>query len=184
MLVMTWSLFGAIGATVWAVQMLWIPVTAAGIINGIGHYWGYRNFEAPTRRRNIVPWGIVIGGEELHNNHHAYATSAKLSVKSYEFDIGWLYIRTLELLGLATVRKTAPQIRLGAVKPVADDKTLEAIIANRYEVMANYARSLRHASRAEVGRLKSEGAKRRRAGPACARRAAGCTATTTRFRTP
>ena len=158
MLIINLMLFGAIGATVWAVQMLWIPITAAGIVNGIGHYWGYRNFEAPDASRNVSPWGIVIGGEELHNNHHTYPTSAKLSVKPYEFDIGWAYIRGLEMLGLAKVRKTAPQIRLGAVKPVADDKTLEAIIANRYEVMANYARSLRHASRAEVARLKSEGA--------------------------
>ena len=158
MLILDLALFGAIGATVWAVQMLWIPITAAGIVNGIGHYWGYRNFEAPDASRNVSPWGIVIGGEELHNNHHTYPTSAKLSVKPYEFDIGWAYIRGLEMLGLATVRKTAPQIRLGAVKPVADDKTLEAIIANRYEVMANYARSLRRASRAEVARLKSEGA--------------------------
>jgi stearoyl-CoA desaturase (Delta-9 desaturase) len=158
MLIIDLLLFGAIGAAVWAVQMLWIPITAAGIVNGIGHYWGYRNFEAPDASRNVSPWGIVIGGEELHNNHHTYPTSAKLSVKPYEFDIGWAYIRGLEMLGLATVRKTVPQIKLGAVKPVADDKTLEAIIANRYEVMANYARSLRHASRAEVARLKSEGA--------------------------
>ena len=158
MLIINLMLFGAVGAAVWAVQMLWIPITAAGIVNGIGHYWGYRNFEAPDASRNVSPWGIVIGGEELHNNHHTYPTSAKLSVKPYEFDIGWAYIRGLEMLGLATVRKTVPQIKLGAVKPVADDKTLEAIIANRYEVMANYARSLRHASRAEVARLKSEGA--------------------------
>ena len=158
LLIINLMLFGAIGATVWAVQMLWIPITAAGIVNGIGHYWGYRNFEAPDASRNVSPWGIVIGGEELHNNHHTYPTSAKLSVKPYEFDIGWAYIRGLEMLGLAKVRKTVPQIRLGAVKPVADGKTLEAIIANRYEVMANYARSLRHASRAEVARLKSEGA--------------------------
>ena len=158
MLIIDLFLFGAIGAAVWAVQMLWIPITAAGIVNGIGHYWGYRNFEAPDASRNVSPWGIVIGGEELHNNHHTYPTSAKLSVKPFEFDIGWAYIRGLEMLGLAKVRKTAPQIRLGAVKPVADGQTLEAIIANRYEVMANYARSLRRASRAEVARLKSEGA--------------------------
>jgi stearoyl-CoA desaturase (delta-9 desaturase) len=157
MLIIDLFLFGAIGAAVWAVQMLWIPITAAGIVNGIGHWWGYRNFEAPDASRNVSPWGIVIGGEELHNNHHTYPTSAKLSVKPYEFDIGWLYIRGLEALGLATVRKTPPQLRLGEVKAVADDKTLEAIIANRYEVMANYARSLRRASRAEVARLKSEG---------------------------
>ncbi len=158
MLIIDLLLFGAIGAAVWAVQMLWIPITAAGIVNGIGHWWGYRNFEAPDASRNVSPWGIVIGGEELHNNHHTYPTSAKLSVKPYEFDIGWAYIRGLEMLGLAAVRKTPPQLKLGTVKPVADGKTLEAIIANRYEVMANYARSLRRASGAEVARLKSEGA--------------------------
>ena len=158
MLIIDLMLFGAIGATVWAVQMLWIPITAAGVINGIGHWWGYRNFEAPDASTNIGPWGIIIGGEELHNNHHTYPTSAKLSVKSYEFDIGWAYIRGLEMLGLATVRKTPPLLKLGTIKPVADDKTLEAVIANRYEVMAKYARNLRHASRAEVQRLASEGA--------------------------
>ena len=100
------------GATIWAVQMLWIPITAAGIINGIGHYWGYRNFEAADASRNIMPWGIIIGGEELHNNHHTYPTSAKLSVKPYEFDIGWAYIRGLEMMGLAKVRKT-PRAQLG-----------------------------------------------------------------------
>jgi len=157
MLIADLFLFGGIGATVWAVQMLWIPVTAAGIVNGIGHFWGYRNFEAPDASRNVMPWGIVIGGEELHNNHHTYPTSAKLSVKPYEFDIGWLYIRVLQPLGLATVRKTPPQLKLGAIKPVADGQTLEAIIANRYEVMANFSRSLRHASAAELARLKSEG---------------------------
>jgi len=158
MLIINLFLFGAAGAAVWAVQMVWIPITAAGIVNGIGHWWGYRNFEAPDASRNVSPWGIIIGGEELHNNHHTYPTSAKLSVKPYEFDIGWAYIRGLEMLGLATVRKTAPQMKLGSVRPVADDKTLEAIIANRYEVMANYARGLRRASRAEIARLKSEGA--------------------------
>ena len=157
MLIVDLFLFGAIGATVWAVQMLWIPITAAGIVNGIGHWWGYRNFETSDASRNFLPWGLIIGGEELHNNHHTYPTSANLSVKPYEFDIGWLYIRGLEMLGLATVRKTAPRLKLGAVTLVTDDKTLEVIIANRYEVMADYARSLRRASRAEVRRLKSEG---------------------------
>jgi stearoyl-CoA desaturase (delta-9 desaturase) len=157
MLLIDLLLFGAIGASVWALQMAWIPITAAGIINGIGHWWGYRNFEAPDASTNVSPWGIIIGGEELHNNHHTYPTSAKLSVKPYEFDIGWAYIRGLEILGLAKVRKTPPMLRLGSVKPVADDKTLEAIIANRYEVMAKYARNLRYASRAEVVRLKAEG---------------------------
>ncbi|HEY2926182.1 DesA family fatty acid desaturase [Piscinibacter sp.] len=157
-LIIDLMLFGAIGAAVWAVQMLWIPITAAGIINGIGHWWGYRNFEAPDASTNVSPWGIIIGGEELHNNHHTYPTSAKLSVKSYEFDIGWMYIRGLEMLGLAKVRKTPPMLKLGSIKPVADSKTLEAVIANRYEVMAKYAKHLRGACRAELARLKAEGA--------------------------
>ena len=156
MLIVDLLLFGAVGATVWAVQMLWIPVTAAGIINGIGHFWGYRNFEAPDASANVSPWGILIGGEELHNNHHTYPTSAKLSVKKYEFDIGWAYIRALEVLGLAKVRKTAPTLKLGEIRP-ADGKTLEAVIAHRYEVMAKYARNLRQACAAEIDRLKAEG---------------------------
>jgi stearoyl-CoA desaturase (delta-9 desaturase) len=159
MLIIDLALFGAIGLTVWAVQMLWIPVTAAGIINGLGHWWGYRNFEAADASTNLSPLGLIIGGEELHNNHHTYPTSAKLSVKKYEFDIGWAYIRGLELLGLATVRKTPPRLALGAVKPVADSKTLEAVIANRYEVMAKYAKELRRATGAELARLKAQGAK-------------------------
>jgi stearoyl-CoA desaturase (delta-9 desaturase) len=151
-------LFGAIGAAVWAVQMLWIPITAAGVINGIGHYWGYRNFEAPDASTNVLPWGIVIGGEELHNNHHTYPTSAKLSVKPYEFDIGWMYIRLLEMAGLAKVRKTPPKLELGSIRPVADNQTLEAIIANRYEVMAKYAKELRAAVAGELERMKQQGA--------------------------
>ncbi|HEX4509153.1 MAG TPA: fatty acid desaturase, partial [Burkholderiaceae bacterium] len=150
--------FGAIGATVWAVQMVWIPVTAAGVINGIGHFWGYRNFEATDASRNIVPWGVLIGGEELHNNHHTYPTSAKLSVKPYEFDIGWAYIRALEVMRLAKVRKTPPQLRLGPARPVADGETLEALIANRYEVMAKYAREMRRACGAELKGLRAQGA--------------------------
>jgi len=151
-------LFGVLGLTVWAIQMVWIPITAAGIINGLGHWWGYRNFEAQDASTNVSPWGILIGGEELHNNHHTYPTSAKLSVKPYEFDIGWAYIRGLEMLGLAKVRKTPPMLKLGNIKPVADSKTLEAVIANRYEVMAKYAGGLRDACRVEFKRLKSEGA--------------------------
>jgi stearoyl-CoA desaturase (Delta-9 desaturase) len=154
MLIVNLALFGALGLTVWAVQMLWIPVTAAGIINGVGHFWGYRNFEAPDASTNISPWGILIGGEELHNNHHTYPTSAKLSVKPYEFDIGWLYIRLLSMLGLAKVKKTPPKLAYGDIQPVADEKTLEALIANRYEVMAAYARQLRAACRQDIQSLK------------------------------
>ena len=153
MLIVDLALFGALGLTVWAVQMMWIPVTAAGIINGAGHYWGYRNFEAHDASTNLVPWGIIIGGEELHNNHHTYPTSAKLSVKPYEFDLGWAYIRILQALGLASVKKTAPKLAFGDIQPVADEKTLEAVIANRYEVMANYARQLRLELKQEIAAL-------------------------------
>ena len=149
-------LFGAIGATVWAVQMAWIPWWATGVINGIGHYWGYRNFEAPDASTNVSPWGVLIGGEELHNNHHTYPTSAKFSVKAYEFDIGWLYINVMQKLGLATVRKTPPRLALGEIKAVADDQTLEALIANRYEVMARYATELRRAVAGELDRIKAQ----------------------------
>ncbi|MDQ2780153.1 MAG: transposase, partial [Pseudomonadota bacterium] len=122
-----------------------------------GHWWGYRNFEASDASTNLLPWGILIGGEELHNNHHTYPTSAKLSAKRYEFDIGWMYIRLLEMAGLATVRKTTPRLELGAVKAVADGKTLEAVIANRYEVMAGYATNVKAAVAAELTRLKAQG---------------------------
>ena len=122
MLIVDLALFGALGLTVWAVQMMWIPVTAAGIINGAGHYWGYRNFEAPDASTNLVPWGIIIGGEELHNNHHTYPTSAKLSVKPYEFDLGWAYIRILQFVGLASVKKTPPKLAFVTSNPLQTKK--------------------------------------------------------------
>ena len=153
MLIINVALFGVLGLTVWAIQMIWIPITAAGIINGIGHWWGYRNFEATDASTNVSPWGILIGGEELHNNHHTYPTSAKLSVKPYEFDIGWMYITMLRSVGLASVKKLPPKMAFGDVKPVADEKTLEAIIANRYEVMAGYAREMRAACKREIEAL-------------------------------
>ncbi|GKS85722.1 fatty acid desaturase [Acidovorax sp. SUPP1855] len=155
MLIINLVLFGGLGATVWAVQMLWIPFWAAGVVNGIGHFWGYRNFEAQDASTNLVPWGVVIGGEELHNNHHTYPTAAKFSVKPYEFDIGWMYISLMRAVGWATVKKVPPKLRLGAVKPVADEHTLEALIANRYEVMAGYARGVRQACREELAALKA-----------------------------
>jgi len=153
MLVIDVALFGVIGLSVWAVQMAWIPITAAGIINGAGHYWGYRNFEAPDASTNVSPWGIIIGGEELHNNHHTYPTAAKFSVKPYEFDIGWGYIRALEMVGLAKVKKVPPKLQFGAIQPVADEKTLEALIAHRYEVMAGFALELRRTAQAEMVRM-------------------------------
>jgi stearoyl-CoA desaturase (delta-9 desaturase) len=159
-LVINVLLFGAIGLTVFAVQMLWIPITAAGIINGIGHFWGYRNWDCPDASRNIVPWGIVIGGEELHNNHHAYASSAKLSSKWYEFDIGWMYIRIFSMLGLARVRRLAPTPRFTTARPVVDVQTLQAVIAHRYDMMAAFAESLRRTCAEEARRLGEAGPQR------------------------
>lgn len=154
MLVLDLTMFGAIGLTIWAVQMAWIPVNAAGIINGAGHFWGYRNYACADASTNIVPWGIFIGGEELHNNHHAYATSAKLSSKWYELDIGWLYIQILASFNLAQVKKLAPQVRLDSNKTVCDLETLQAVITHRYEVMSKYAGSLKKTYSAEISRLK------------------------------
>lgn len=128
-------LFGPIGITMWAVQMSWIPVMAAGVINGVGHYWGYRNFSPDDQSRNIFPWGIIIGGEELHNNHHTYPTSAKLSSKWYEFDIGWMYIRILEMFGLAEVKKVPPKMLIDTSKIVCDKQTLEAVCTLRFLVL-------------------------------------------------
>ncbi len=150
-------LFGPIGLTIWAVQMLWIPVTAAGIINGIGHFNGYRNFQTEDASTNIVPFGILIGGEELHNNHHAYASSARLSNKWYEFDIGWFYICVLEILGLAQVKKVAPSMRIQLPKPSCDLHTLQAVITHRYDVAARFANTLKHACAVEIGKLKERG---------------------------
>jgi stearoyl-CoA desaturase (delta-9 desaturase) len=158
MLIINLMLFGVLGLTVWAIQMAWIPVTAAGVINGIGHYWGYRNFDCKDASTNILPIGIIIGGEELHNNHHTFGTSAKLSAKWYEFDIGWLYISILAALGLAKVKKVAPEPKFDRSKLVADLDTLHAVVANRYDVMAKYARSLRSAWREEVDQIRASSA--------------------------
>jgi len=148
-------LFGPLGLTIWAVQMAWIPITAAGIINGIGHYWGYRNFAAADASTNIIPWGIIIGGEELHNNHHSYASSAKLSSKWYEFDIGWMYIRILKFFGLARIKKIAPQVRFDWAKTRCDLDTLQAVITHRFDVMGKYGAMLKKAYKLEIGKIHS-----------------------------
>jgi len=131
--------FGIVpGALIFITQIAWIPFWAAGVINGVGHYYGYRNSPTGDASTNIVPIGILIGGEELHNNHHAHATAAKFSSRWWEFDIGWLYIRLLETFGLATVRHLAPVPRFAEAKPAPDLQTLKAVIENRYDVLANY----------------------------------------------
>ena len=147
-------LFGLVpGALILAMQIVWIPFWAAGVINGIGHYWGYRHWSTPDASTNIVPLGILIGGEELHNNHHAYPTSAKLSNKWYELDIGWLYIRILDALGLARVKHLAPTPSFCASKIAVDPQTLQAVIACRYDVLARYAKALRRVYAVEMNKL-------------------------------
>ena len=148
-------LFGFIGISIWAIQMAWIPFFAAGIINGVGHYWGYRTFHPEDTSTNIVPWAMLIGGEELHNNHHAYPTSARFSIRWYEFDLGWQYIRALRWLNLAQVKKEAPELRLDTAKTRCDLATVQAVITHRYEVLAKYAKLLSRTCAAEIRELKS-----------------------------
>lgn len=135
-------LFGFIGITIWAVQMIWIPFFAAGVINGVGHWWGYRNFEPSDASTNIVPFGLLIGGEELHNNHHAFASSARFSSKWYEIDLGWYYIRVMQSLGLAKVKKLAPRPMINLTKQGIDIDTLRAVVNNRLHVMSYYTRDV------------------------------------------
>ncbi|MFI8560130.1 delta-9 fatty acid desaturase DesA [Pseudomonas putida] len=138
MAVIDLMLFGTIGITIWAIQMMWIPFWAAGVVNGLGHAIGYRNFECRDAATNLVPWGIVIGGEELHNNHHTYPNSAKLSVKRWEFDMGWAWICLLSVLGLAKVQRVAPIAHRVEGKANLDMDTAMAILNNRFQIMAQY----------------------------------------------
>lgn len=142
MLLINLTLFGVLGLTLWAVQMMWIPLMAAGVVNGLGHAVGYRNFECKDAATNILPWGILIGGEELHNNHHTYPNSAKLSVKKWEFDMGWMWIRLFSLLRLAKVRRVAPVPHRIEGKQTLDLDTARAILNNRFQVMAQYRRTV------------------------------------------
>lgn len=135
-------LFGIPGITIWALQMVWIPIWAAGVINGIGHYWGYRNYECPDAARNVFPIAFFIGGEELHNNHHTFGTSAKFSTKWWEFDIGWFYIKLLSFFRLATVKKTVPQLTTVPGKSAIDAETLKALIINRFQILSRYSKEV------------------------------------------
>jgi stearoyl-CoA desaturase (Delta-9 desaturase) len=166
-LVNVW-LFGLVpGAIMFGIQMAWIPFWAAGVINGVGHFFGYRNYACDDASTNIVPWAVWIGGEELHNNHHAYPSSAKFSQRWYEFDIGWLYISVMRALGLAKVKRLAPKLVLAGAKPACDEDTLSAVIAHRYEVMQRFAKSLKALNRLDAHRL--EIAFRRAARATCAK---------------
>lgn len=141
MLAINLFLLGLPGVTVWAIQMAWIPFFAAGVINGIGHFFGYRNFECPDAATNISPWGILIGGEELHNNHHTFPTSAKLSVKWWEFDIGWLYIKVLSAFGLAKVKRMPPKEMIDRAKNI-DSETVSSVLNGRFPLLARYSKKV------------------------------------------
>ena len=154
MLIINVLVFGPIGLTIWAVQMMWVPFFAAGVVNGLGHYRGYRNFLSNDTSTNIIPWGIIIGGEELHNNHHAYPSSAKLSAKWFEFDIGWFYIRTLEILGLAQVKKTFPKWQIDINKTTPDSASLKSIINQRYFVLMQYVKIMWDKGRIELDNMR------------------------------
>lgn len=142
MAVINLACFGLVGVTIWALQMAWIPLWAAGVVNGIGHYWGYRNYESKDASRNIFPIGFFIGGEELHNNHHAFATSAKFSTKWWEFDMGWMVIRSLQVFGLAKPKRVVPKPKMIPTKTHIDTDTLKAIISYRLQVMSRYTREV------------------------------------------
>lgn len=142
MLLIDLTLFGWAGIAIWLVQMLWIPFWAAGVINGLAHWWGYRNWQTEDASTNISPVGILIGGEELHNNHHAFAASARLSSKWYEFDAGWMYIRLMEIAGMAKVRNVAPRLKINPSKQVVDFDTVSAVLGNRIQVLSNFARQV------------------------------------------
>jgi stearoyl-CoA desaturase (Delta-9 desaturase) len=154
-----WVMFGlGWGTAMWAGIMAWIPVMAAGIINGIGHFWGYRNNNSPDASKNLMPWGLLIGGEELHNNHHTYATSPKFSSRPWEFDLGWAYIQILSFFGLAKARNLPEQTTLLAnAKPIADHETLTALVAARFSLMRHYGKVLKDAVKHERDALQPMG---------------------------
>lgn len=136
------ALFGVVGVAIWAIQMCWIPFWAAGVVNGLGHWWGYRNFETADTSTNLTPWAFFIGGEELHNNHHAFPSSAKFALRRFEFDIGWLLIRASEKVRLAKVLRVAPTLDVRTNVKLPDTETLKAVLAHRFHVMSDYFRGV------------------------------------------
>jgi stearoyl-CoA desaturase (delta-9 desaturase) len=136
------ALFGVIGGAVWALQMVWIPFWAAGVVNGLGHWWGYRNFETADKATNLTPWGVWVGGEELHNNHHAFPSSAKFALRKFEVDIGWVVIRGLEKVKLAKVLRVAPSLDVRPNVALPDAETLKALLTHRFEAMTDYYKTV------------------------------------------
>jgi stearoyl-CoA desaturase (Delta-9 desaturase) len=160
LLFISFALFGFAGVAVWAVQMLWIPFWAAGVVNGLGHWWGYRNFVTDDTATNLTPWGLWIGGEELHNNHHAFPSSAKFALRKWELDIGWIVIKACEAVGLAKVLRVAPSLNVRPNVPAPDGDTLKALLAIRFQAMTDYQRdvlkpALREEARAAGAKLRA-----------------------------
>ncbi len=153
LLFVSFALFGFMGVAVWAIQMAWIPFWAAGVVNGLGHWWGYRNFETSDTATNLTPWGVWIGGEELHNNHHAFPSSAKFALRRWEFDIGWAAIRVLQTLGLAKVLRVAPSLDIRPNIPMPDTDTLKALLTHRFQAMTDYQRNVLKPALREEARL-------------------------------
>ncbi len=153
LLFVSFALFGFMGVAVWAIQMAWIPFWAAGVVNGLGHWWGYRNFETSDTATNLTPWGVWIGGEELHNNHHAFPSSAKFALRRWEFDIGWAAIRTLQAVGLAKVLRVAPSLDLRPNIPMPDTDTLKALLTHRFQAMTDYQHSVLKPALREEARI-------------------------------
>ena len=138
MLFLSFALFGLWGVVIWACQMIWIPFWAAGVVNGLGHWWGYRNFESNDTATNLTPWGVIIGGEELHNNHHAFPSSSKFALRKWELDIGWVAIKSFEFFGLAKVLRVAPSLDVRPNMHLPDGDTIKALIAHKFQVMTDY----------------------------------------------
>jgi stearoyl-CoA desaturase (delta-9 desaturase) len=160
LLFVSFALFGFAGVAVWAIQMAWIPFWAAGVVNGLGHWWGYRNFETTDTATNLTPWGVWIGGEELHNNHHAFPSSAKFALRRWEFDIGWAAIKGLQAVGLAKVLRVAPSLDVRPNIHVPDADTMKALLAHRFQAMTDYQRNvltpaLREEARAAGAKLRA-----------------------------
>ncbi len=162
------ALFGFWGLAIWAIQMLWIPFWAAGFVNGLGHWWGYRNFESSDTSTNLSPWGLWIGGEELHNNHHAFPSSAKFALRRFEVDIGWVVIRLLAALRLARVLRVAPSLDVRPNVHLPDAETLRAVLTHRFHALTDYYRQVIVPTLKDEAALASE---RVRAVPAKLRRA-------------
>ncbi|WP_226467191.1 DesA family fatty acid desaturase [Luteimonas panaciterrae] len=160
LLFVSFALFGFKGVAIWAIQMAWIPFWAAGVVNGLGHWWGYRNFETTDTATNLTPWGVWIGGEELHNNHHAFPSSAKFALRKWEFDIGWAAIKLLEKVKLAKVLRVAPSLDVRPNIHVPDGDTMKALLAHRFQAMTDYQRNvltpaLREEARAAGAKLRA-----------------------------